>query len=150
MSRRDEIIAGIDRMFGPPYVDVWCDYGGVFIPGELVPDDDEMFQDIYITGDGTVLGNTHDPVLCEGRPCVIHHPSDHHMSSWPTHYRSDRGIMERICPHGVGHPDPDDLAWRASEPEINERTGGGVHGCDLCCIPPTDVAKCDTVPASTD
>lgn len=29
--------------------------------------------------------------------------------------------MERICPHGVGHPDPDD-----TNPDT-------VHGCDGCC-----------------
>ena len=37
--------------------------------------------------------------------------------------------MERVCKHGVGHPDPDDAAY-------NDRTGNGflnVHGCDGCC-----------------
>jgi hypothetical protein len=46
------------------------------------------------------------------------------MKDWPQHYRYDRGMTERICPHGVGHPDPDD------------RTANGVHGCDGCCTPP--------------
>jgi hypothetical protein len=33
--------------------------------------------------------------------------------------------MERVCPHGVGHPDPDD---------INVILGPEkVHGCDGCC-----------------
>lgn len=55
------------------------------------------------------------------KPCPIHAPSDHPMRDFPLHFRSDRGIMERRCPHGVGHPDPDD---------INEDT---THGCDGCC-----------------
>lgn len=48
----------------------------------------------------------------------------HHMAGWPRHYRGDRGIWERICPHGIGHPDPD-------QPLDN---GRGVHGCDGCCV----------------
>jgi hypothetical protein len=47
------------------------------------------------------------------------------MKTWPLHWRYDRGILERICPHGVGHPDPDDKA-SASD---------GIHGCDGCCAP---------------
>ena len=54
-------------------------------------------------------------------PCSIHSPSDHSMKDWPQHWRFDRGIMERICSHGVGHPDPDELR------------GDSVHGCDGCC-----------------
>jgi hypothetical protein len=54
-------------------------------------------------------------------PCPIHAPSSHHMATWPQNWRDDRGIIERICEHGVGHPDPDDR---------NEDT---VHGCDGCC-----------------
>ncbi len=54
-------------------------------------------------------------------PCAIHAPSDHHMVSWPQHWRGDRLMIERVCPHGWGHPDPDDL---------NTDT---VHGCDGCC-----------------
>jgi hypothetical protein len=65
----------------------------------------------------------HTPEQCAGETCCIHNPSDHHMKNWPQHWRADRGIMERICPHGVGHPDPDDL------------TEDTVHGCDSCCNP---------------
>ena len=62
--------------------------------------------------------------------CCFHNPSDHHMKDWPMTIRDDRGMMtERICPHGVGHPDPDSMAWM-------KRTGSedtGIHGCDGCC-----------------
>jgi hypothetical protein len=74
------------------------------------------------------LTNVHDPSRCEGRGCVIHHPSDHHMNDWPTLWRHDRGIVERICPHGIGHPDPDDVAFQRSI-----RMFSGAHGCDGCC-----------------
>lgn len=69
------------------------------------------------------------PLAENGRPvCCIHNPSDHHMLTWPQNWRGDKGIMERLCPHGVGHPDPDDL-------KIRTREGWGVHGCDGCCAP---------------
>jgi hypothetical protein len=76
---------------------------------------------------------------CKEFGCVIHHPTDHCMRDFPTYYRYDRGLMERICPHGVGHPDPDDLAFK-------RRTYHGrmhpdqyfkyeaIHGCDGCCF----------------
>jgi hypothetical protein len=34
-----------------------------------------------------------------------------------------------MCPHGIGHPDPDSVAFF----EKNGDTGFGVHGCDGCC-----------------
>jgi hypothetical protein len=100
----------------------------------------------------------HDPARCEGRSCVIHNPSDHHMKDWPLNWRSDTGVMERTCPHGIGHPDHDHMAYvRSLTPEHecpqDESYGvnkfhqeadwpkcpyphlewQGVHGCDGCC-----------------
>lgn len=77
----------------------------------------------------------HPPEKCEGRPCCIHAPSDHPMREWPLNLRADHGpvmFCERICPHGVGHPDPDDVAWHSSE----GRGWIAVHGCDFCCQAP--------------
>jgi hypothetical protein len=78
---------------------------------------------------GEVLVNTHSKELCDGRPCPIHNLSDHSMRGFPQHFRMDNGLMERVCPHGIGHPDPDAL------PFYNERgiQGMGIHGCDGCC-----------------
>ena len=89
----------------------------------------------YKTGTGQLIRNIHPPGLCEGRPCVIHNPSEHRMREYPTQFRSDRNppIMERICPHGVGHPDPDDLAWHASQ---GRGSWIGIHGCCGCCTEP--------------
>lgn len=72
---------------------------------------------------GEVLFNVHREDCCDGR-CPIHERSDHHMRGFRQHYRGDRGFMERICPHGIGHPDPDD------------RYADGMHGCDGCCTAP--------------
>lgn len=83
------------------------------------------------TGSGVL--RTHPRSACEGRgiPCCIHEPSDHHMRAWPMNWRGDTGVMERICPHGVGHPDPDHMAYvKSVDPDLAWQ---GVHGCDMCC-----------------
>ena len=70
--------------------------------------------------------HTHRAEHCMGDRCTIHKRSDHSMRAFPQHFRTDRGIMERVCPHGIGHPDPDDYAVQLSKAE-------GIHGCDGCC-----------------
>lgn len=73
-----------------------------------------------------VLTFVHAEDACMGDHCTIHNMSDHSMRSFPQHWRADRGIMERICPHGIGHPDPDDY-------RVNQYEYERVHGCDGCC-----------------
>lgn len=80
---------------------------------------------IGLIGGGVLV--VHPPEHCAGQPCCIHNPSNHPLRAAPLAWRPDRRIMERQCPHGIGHPDPDDVTVRA---------GGGVHGCDGCCFPP--------------
>lgn len=104
----------------------------------------------------------HPESQCKGRgiPCCIHSPSDHHMASWPQNWRGDTQVMERLCEHGTGHPDPDHMAYVRSltpqhdcidvlldiHPEYRKDIRGaqprcrfphlewqGVHGCDGCC-----------------
>ncbi|MDO5535467.1 MAG: hypothetical protein Q4F65_12570 [Propionibacteriaceae bacterium] len=71
----------------------------------------------------------HDESRCAGQVCVIHNPTDHHLRHLPLIWRHDRRIFERVCPHGVGHPDPDHLPhWEAMGWESI-----AVHGCDGCC-----------------
>jgi len=51
------------------------------------------------------------------------------MSQWPLWWRSDRGFFERTCPHGIGHPSPEDVEfWLDGGQEFR-----AVHGCDGCC-----------------
>ncbi len=94
-----------------------------------------MNEAIYVLESGQELHNVHAPEDCIGRACCIHEPSDHSMRDFPRYWREDRGIMERICPHGIGHPDPDDIAWQvmAFAQEGRDPTGLAVHGCDGCC-----------------
>jgi hypothetical protein len=74
----------------------------------------------------------HSRRYCTGRHCCVHNPSDHSMAGFPQHFRMDRALMERICPHGIGHPDPDDLAYKRMAAGTDEITDA-VHGCDGCC-----------------
>ena len=88
-------------------------------------------------GDLTFIGSTlvkvHGSEACAGRdtPCCIHHPSDHHMATWPMNWRGDTRVMERMCPHGIGHPDPDHMAYVTSVSE--DLQWQGLHSCDGCC-----------------
>ena len=52
------------------------------------------------------------------------------MRDWPQVWRDDTGVMERTCPHGIGHPDPDHMAYVLS---VNPESVDGIHGCDGCC-----------------
>lgn len=75
--------------------------------------------------------NVHPEGQCSGEYCVVHNPSEHLMRDWPMVWRSDKGVVERLCRHGVGHPDPDDAAHLRRV----GKEAWTVHGCDLCCNP---------------
>lgn len=76
-----------------------------------------------------VILHAHPRIACAGEACTLHNRTDHHMRAFPQLWRDDRGIMERVCPHGIGHPDPDDYRIRSGK-------DNGAHGCDGCCFPP--------------
>lgn len=112
---------------------------------------------------GHTVIRVHALSACEGRdiPCCIHSPSGHHMREWEMNWRSDTGVMERLCPHGIGHPDPDHMKYVMSltpehdcpqtreygmnkfraradwdECEYPHNEWQGIHSCDGCCIRP--------------
>lgn len=88
----------------------------------------------YTTGTGQPLTNVHPRTEdCATFGCSVHSPSDHGMRDFPTHWRSDRGLMERICPHGVGHPDPDHLSYTRRTLGLDAAYYESIHGCDGCC-----------------
>ncbi len=96
--------------------------------GAMIPEKDRFGRPITTLIGGQTLVNVHDADKCHGEYCTIHNNSDHHMKDWPQNWRPDRGIMERLCSHGVGHPDPDDPAMKFDYERI--------HGCDMCCHDP--------------
>lgn len=88
--------------------------------------------DLTFLYDGTLL-SVHPASQCTGQPCCIHNPSAHPLSHAPLHWRADRSLMERTCSHGVGHPDPDDLAYKRRVRGDEYAYYEGIHGCDGCC-----------------
>lgn len=95
----------------------------------------------------------HERSQCAGEICCIHNPSDHHMVNWPQNWRNDTKVMERQCEHGVGHPDPDDIAHKQrvleADPSFHQaspfpkKVWEAVHGCDGCCNPKNKYATLD-------
>lgn len=99
--------------------------------GAIYPTPQKLERYTLVGSDRVLL--VHPASKCKGEYCCIHNPSDHHMRDWPQNWRDDRRIMERICPHGIGHPDPDDPKTK------NEYEA--VHGCDGCCDPGGGIKK---------
>lgn len=90
---------------------------------------DEEWQFVTLDGEGK-LGNVHritDDCLNHG--CAVHNPTPGPLSHRPYNWRTDRNIMERICEHGIGHPDHDSAAFQRRF----DRAYENVHGCDGCC-----------------
>lgn len=86
---------------------------------------------------GDVL-ETHEAGQCSGQHCCIHNPSQHVLNDKPLSWREDRKLMERLCDHGQGHPDPDDLAHkkRVLGQAVFKAHMFDVHCCDGCCREP--------------
>ena len=107
-------------------IDDW--YDGFWVELAGVTEDGKLLERTHV--EGLELYGVHSPNNCIGKhPCVIHNPTAHHMRKFKLIWRDDRGLFERICPHGIGHPDPDQY-------EFWNKVGMsymGVHGCDGCC-----------------
>ena len=98
-------------------------------------DDTPVFRhhDVIFTRNGDML-RTHPQSRCAGDACSIHNPSDHPLRDAPQLWNALSQSMDRVCSHGVVHPDYDDFAF-------NVRSGAsplrlrllGAHDCDGCC-----------------
>lgn len=77
----------------------------------------------------------HKGDTCKGY-CPFHNPSDHPLKDATIAIRGHNpfsmkpaGFVERICEHGIGHSDPDSVAYY----DFMGISGTGIHGCDGCC-----------------
>lgn len=92
-------------------------------------------MEIFVDSNGHEV-HVHSEGNCAGQHCSIHNPSSHPLTNAPLNWRDDRKMMERICAHGVGHPDPDDVSYNVMVLGKNEEVYS-THGCDGCCAAPT-------------
>lgn len=95
--------------------------------------DPKCIAEVWELPNGEYLTGVHPALECEGRHCVLHDPSEHHLSHMPLHWRPDRAIFERICSHGVGHPDPDQFSYWVLSMGRENAEAAMIHGCDGCC-----------------
>lgn len=89
----------------------------------------KQIGEVWEVNDAEKLTGVHLREDCKGS-CPLHSPTEHSMSDFTLHFRQDTFMFERICEHGIGHPDPDSLR------HIETTTGStawGIHGCDGCC-----------------
>lgn len=93
------------------------------------PQPEQEFGETFEDDFGHKLLFVHSKEDCLGPHCVIHNPSIHSMRGFKLLWRA-AGLwdikpshFERICPHGIGHPDPDNRNYEDL----------AVHGCDGCC-----------------
>jgi len=78
----------------------------------------------HLLESGQVI-NTHEGSECFGQWCAIHHQMSGPWGQWPRYWRDDRGILERICPCGIGHPVAEMYDWAIAHGQGYEL----VHGC---------------------
>jgi hypothetical protein len=94
-----------------------------------------LVREHFVTGTGQHLIGVHNHLECTGRACCVHQPSTHAMAALPTNWNDPMARMERVCPCGAHHPDPDHLAHveRAAGAELAALEA--VHECcaKRCC-----------------
>lgn len=87
----------------------------------------------YTTDSGQLMLDVHaNSPECQEHGCPIHNPSDRAVAIGTTHYNTERQRMDRVCEHGLAHPDPDSQDWR--ERHFGDRDDE--HDCDGCCAHP--------------
>ena len=81
----------------------------------------------------------HPSSECEEQfACPLHNRSVHTMRAMSQRWWPDRGIVERLCEHGVGHYDWDQYPYHYEALGKDDADAEVVHGCcsERCCQPP--------------
>lgn len=88
-----------------------------------------------ISPDGEYQLRTHEVNDdCIDHGCAIHNPdqdAQYVAENWPLNWRTDRGILEYICPCGIGHPVPEGIRWLERTHGPRTAWAESVHGCCL-------------------
>lgn len=107
-------------------------------PADAEFSSEDEWGETFIDGTGKVVRVHKREPGCD-ISCCIHNPSEHALVGAPLVWREAGAFdikpshMERICVHGVGHPDPDSLAYLRRIGNEELANGLAIHGCDGCC-----------------
>lgn len=96
----------------------------------LYQDPETGFWDRIVHG-GRDIGRlrTHPPEECASEKCDIHRRPEKFWGLTLL-WRYDRGIVEQVCEHGIGHPSPSEHVFQTKRGTLAEL----VHGCcGECC-----------------
>lgn len=96
----------------------------------------EPHPEIPIIGENGVEGallRSHEATECALPYCAIHNPSEHPLRYAPQQWRNDLRMLERVCQHGFGHPDVDNLDYIFQMFGETAAAHASVHTCDGCC-----------------
>jgi hypothetical protein len=85
----------------------------------------------FTTPTGQAL-EIHAAEVCRG-PCPVHMPTGHHLRCLALHWNVERARFERVCDHGVHHPDPDVIAVVRRDRGGEAAGAASMHVCDGCC-----------------
>lgn len=89
-----------------------------------------------IEGRRSMYLTTHNPEECVDRLCDVHdRRGTGAQATWPLNWRDDRGIMEVICPCGIGHPTPAQIGYWETILEPVKVMAEYRHGCCLVHCP---------------
>lgn len=131
----DLIVDLQDPEFFREYVDATLDLMNQFQEYKLEEikriEEERRTHDEWEDSSGRVYRVHKRNLNCELDGCAIHNPSYHPLSDAPQYMRDDKDfLIERVCKHGIGHPDPDSASFIAKT--IGD-SAIWVHGCDGCC-----------------
>ena len=101
-------------------------------------EDQGYWNDVEIHPGVYVTIRTHAPSQCAGEMCDIHSRELTPERDLPLNWREDRGMVEFICEHGVGHPTTAQRLFWSSLVDVGYRNetwfeAETLHGCCGCC-----------------
>ena len=81
-----------------------------------------------------ILAGVHDPSECARQSWGhwIHHPLPHPLWDAPVTWRSDKQTAGRRCPHGICHPDPQDVVYQRVVRGRDVSVHGATAAADRC------------------
>jgi len=130
---------GFREMFIDSTLQLQADYQEMMLEEELAEEEAQSSFDEWRDCTDRVFYVHKRTVDCDVHGCAIHNPSYHPLSDAKQYMRADKyWLIERICQHGIGHPDPDSASFIAKQ---QGSKGIWVHGCDGCCREPEKPSK---------